>query len=243
MSKKLRRFIGSSLILILVLLVSACTSNKEVKNIVRQSESSIKSASDLSKAGAKRVHVKVLDDLTEKNTHVKLDDKKMVTEFYSTRKVELIGENDLSIDEVVINEGLHKGHRYSYESMRTLEKGKEYVLSLIYSDSLNKYILPIYPSSIVDLKDYKIDQDPEVCLADFIARLSLDKSLNEFDLNALAKATYMKEIVEFKNPKSVKTKDQYKPLDFTLYGGDGLYEAIEIGNSQYMFPSQTRLPY
>ena len=243
MNKKTKNIIATIFFIIFALSLSACNSNKKIKNEVRKSESSIKNASDLAKAGVKRVHVKVIDDLTEKNTHVKLDDKKLVTEFYSTRKVELIGENDLSIDEVIINEGIHKGHRYSYESMRTLEKGKEYVLSLIYSDSLNKYILPIYPSAIVDLKDYKIDQDPEVCLADFIARLSLDKSLNEFDLNALAKATYMNEIAEFKNPKSVKTKDQYKPLDFTLYGEDGLYEAIEIGNSQYMFPSQIRLPY
>lgn len=142
---------------------------------------------------------------------------------------------------IALNEGLFESNRFKYEGMRELKKDNKYIVALIKSDEIDVYIVPIMESALLDLNAHKASKDKDVNLADFVMRLTLDERFDEKDILEIANADVVNGMLDVVNVVNCQTKDDYPKFEFTLYGENGTYYGIRIGDYDYTFKNEIEL--
>lgn len=205
------RKVSLFLVAVLTITLCACGNNKsaERKDIAVQSEYIRYDFQDLKDASQVIVKVKVLDELSEKNSFVEQDaeDSETVSAFYAKRKMEVeevYDKNNVVKPgeqiEVIEDAAMSKECYYHGEDYEALQKGEEYVLFLNKENANGDY-------SIISANNGK------VCVSELNDLNKLDKADYEIAVKTLVEydsSLNSKEKKAIINSKIEKTEDEEK---------------------------------
>ncbi len=239
------------ILLVLALLVSlgACADENDPTLVIQKASSEITNHRELVSATDYKLRVKVLDDLSAEKSVYSESSEGSVTDFYSKRSVRIVDDfgsdflEDTNGTAIIYNsEALVDRQIFRYASMRPLEKNKEYIVYLSYSDAIEGYIIPLFESAIVSFNQEDNATDHEAAkMSDFITILSLDESVSEKDLKSLENAEYQASIREYIDVIHLNLAIENFKYDIYVSDLAQAGSVVEIDNSQYEVPDKLNL--
>lgn len=222
--------------LFLIALLVGC-SNQKIERNERQASSSVNNYETLVNNVDLKLRVKIMDELSSKNSYHLSQDENLVYNFYSKRTIQILDDfdSDVKIDSIFNSEAIVENTHYLYEGMRPLEKGNEYIVYLVFSKDLNGYIIPVYEGAIVNIdKNIPESSDPDVVLSDFVTLLSLDDTVDEATINSYGYGKYRAGILELTTVKNYALDVDGNKINYSVGDLDARTNILEVDGMQFV---------
>lgn len=224
------------LVLFLLVFLVGCT-NQKIERNERQASSSVNNYETLVNNVDLKLRVKIMDELSSKNSYYLSQDENLVYNFYSKRTIQILDDfnSGINIDSIFNSEAIVENTHYLYEGMRPLEKGNEYIIYLEFSKDLKGYIIPVYEGAIVNVDKVILKAtDPDVVLSDFVTLLSIDDEVDEATISAYGAAKYRAGILELVTVVSYDLDVNGTEINYSVGDLDAKTKILEVGGMQFV---------
>ena len=224
------------LALFLLVFLVGCT-NQKIERNERQASSSVNNYETLVNNVDLKLRVKIMDELSSKNSHYLSQDENLVYNFYSKRTIQILDDfnSGINIDSIFNSEAIVENTHYLYEGMRPLEKGNEYIIYLEFSKDLKGYIIPVYEGAIVNVDKVILKAtDPDVVLSDFVTLLSIDDEVDEATISAYGAAKYRAGVLELVTVVSYDLDVNGTEINYSVGYLDAKTKILEVGGMQFV---------